>query len=325
MLAVSGIVLGIGIALQDKKISEVGRMELYQSIINGVIVGVLMLAFLPGGLVSGLIGSITSSSGITAACAYPLNVSPSICFAHSYLVGLDSVEFMGHSYPSLLDSVLSLLIPVSSLYGVIATISGLKISMLVISIGFTALAQPVLTQLNYIITALSITLLSLETQGIVLDFVAAVALTVLLPIGIILRTFYFTRRLGGAVLAITIALFAVLPLTYILDAQIVYTYSIGTSAQIGQSISNSTAVQQNVIASIGENVTSTSATSILGEVSSLFKGLTQTVDAIINYVSGLIMEAFIFPIFSLILTIISARELARILGTEVSFGRFDIF
>ncbi|EQD42156.1 hypothetical protein B2A_10463, partial [mine drainage metagenome] len=32
-----------------------------------------------------------------------------------------------------------------------------------------------------------------------------------------------------------------------------------------------------------------------------------------------------FPIFSVILTIISAREFARILGTEVSFGRFDIF
>ncbi|MEM0149601.1 MAG: hypothetical protein QXW10_01755, partial [Candidatus Micrarchaeaceae archaeon] len=278
------------------------------------------------GIVSGLMGSIATNDGIAASCQYPLNINPAICFAHSYLVGLPSVGFEGHNYSSLLSSVLSLLLPVSALYGTIATISGIKISFVLVSIGFTALAQPVLTQLNYIITALSVTMLSLEIQGILLDFIAAVTLSVLLPIGIILRTFYFTRRLGGAILAITIALFAVLPLSYILDAQMISTYSIGSTTAINQSISNSTSVQQDVMASLSsKNLTSISSTSIISEVGGLFSGLTGMVDSLINTVSGLIMEAFIFPIFSIILTTISARELARILGTEVSFGRFDIF
>ncbi len=326
MIAVSGMVLGIGIALQDRKLTEIGKTELYQSLINGAIVGILVVSFLPGGLISGLINSITTSSGISMACPAPLNANQAICFAHNYLVGLYPVEIGGHSYPSLLDSVMSLLLPVSALYGTIAAISGLKVSIVVVSIGFTALAQPVLTQLNYIITALSLTLLSLEIQGILLEFVAAVSLSILLPIGLILRTFYFTRRLGGAILAITIALFAVLPLAYILDTQMMSTYSLSTGVSLNQSIQNSTAVQHSVLASIGvQNLTASSATSIIGEIGGLFSGLTGLVDNLLNTISGLIMEAFLFPIFSIILTIISAREFARILGTEVSFGKFDIF
>ena len=326
MIAVSGIVLGIGIALQDRKLTEIGKTELYQSLINGAIVGILVIFFLPGGIFSGIVNSITASSGISIACPAPLNANQAICFAHNYLVGIYPVEFGGHGYPSLLDSVMSLLLPVSALYGTIAAISGLKVSIVVVSIGFTALAQPVLTQLNYIITALSLTLLSLEIQGILLEFVAAVSLSILLPIGLILRTFYLTRRLGGAILAITIALFAVLPLTYILDTQMMSEYSLSTGASLNQSIQNSTAVQRSVLASISvQNLTASSATSIIGEIGGLFGGLTGLVDNLLNTVSGLIMEAFLFPIFSIILTIISAREFARIMGTEVSFGKFDIF
>jgi hypothetical protein len=103
-------------------------------------------------------------------------------------------------------------------------------------------------------------------------------------------------------------------------------YSLSTGASLNQSIQNSTAVQRSVLASISvQNLTASSATSIIGEIGGLFGGLTGLVDNLLNTVSGLIMEAFLFPIFSIILTIISAREFARIMGTEVSFGKFDIF
>ncbi|EQD40657.1 conserved hypothetical protein, membrane, partial [mine drainage metagenome] len=275
MFAVSGIILGIGIALQDKKITEIGKIELYQSAINGAIVGALVLAFYPGGLISGVMSSITYNAGVSTACSPPLSINPAICFAHNYLVGISPVSFGGSTYPSLLSSVLTLLVPISALYGIIATISGLKVSIVLVSIGFTALAQPVLTQLNYIITALSITLLSLEIQGILLEFVAAISLSILLPVGIILRAFYFTRRLGGAILAISIALFTVLPLSYLLDVQLVSTYSSGSSVALNQSIQNSTRVQQNVLAGLNSaNLTTGSATSVISEIGSLFSGLT---------------------------------------------------
>ena len=49
------------------------------------------------------------------------------------------------------------------------------------------------------------------------------------------------------------------------------------------------------------------------------------IQSIVDYLALLIVEVVFLPLLSIILTIISARELARIMGSEISFGRFDVF
>ena len=54
MVSVAGIIFGIGYSMDDRRLKELGRAELYQAIINGVIVGSLLLAFGTNGIVPSL-------------------------------------------------------------------------------------------------------------------------------------------------------------------------------------------------------------------------------------------------------------------------------
>ncbi len=322
MIAVSGILLGIGIAVGDRKLKEIGRDELYQSIANGIIVGALFTALVPGGMVANLINSLVPSD---VQCSGVMAANYAICFASNFLTGLSPITVNGHAYPTLMDSTLGLLVPAASIYGVVSFIASIKITAVFASFGFGTLLQPVVSILGYMIEALSLTVASLEIQGILLYFVAATSLTILLPIGLVLRSFYFTRRLGGAIIAVTIALFVVFPLTYVMDAQLVSTYSVGTSG-IGAISSTANSLKSNVTGSLlGNNVSTSVLADITTGLSSFVSTVEDDINVFMNGVAMIIVEAFFLPLFSLMLTMVSARELARILGSELSFGKFDMF
>ena len=227
MLSVAGMVLGIGYAVNDRRLKEFGMSEIYQCVMNGVIVGSLIVAFGSGGIVTMLINNSVTSASLGATCSQQLSGNYAICFAYNYLVGLNPVTINGASYPTLIDASLGLLAPVSLLYTGLSVLSSIKLSLGIVSIGFASALNPVLTALNYVIEALTASVIAIEVQGVLLRFIAAVAVPVLLPIGIVLRTFYLTRKLGGAMMAIAIGLFAVLPMSYVLNAELTSTY-VGT-------------------------------------------------------------------------------------------------
>lgn len=324
MIAVSGIIIGIGIAMDERKLKEIGRSELQQAIINGVIVGSLVLAFAPGGLVTDIINSAAAGPS-ASSCSGILATNYAVCFAHQYLVGIIPVSVGNHTEPTLMDSTLAVLTPSVGVYAALSIISSIQINAIFVQIGFSAILKPAIGVLNYVIEALAMTITGLEAQGMLLYFISATATTVLLPIGIVLRTFYFTRRLGGAIIAITIALFAVLPLTYVLDAQLVSTYSQSSTAALNSMLANATSTKSQVTGSLSQNMTSGILTGIANSVSSLFVQIEADISAFASAVAMLVVEAFFLPVFSIILTAISARELARVLGSEISFGKFDIF
>lgn len=324
MIAASGIIIGLGTAIDDRKLKELGRSELYQAIINGVIVGALFVAFSPGGLATGLINSMSANVS-AGSCAGTLSQNYAICFAHNFLVGLSPITVNNRSYPTIMDSALGVLTPAIAIYSIVSFIASIKLSAVVVSVSFNAMLQPVLNLLNYVISAMSMTLASLEVQGILLEFIAGTALPVLLPIGLVLRTFYFTRRLGGAIIAITIALFAVFPLTYVLDAQLVASYSTSNSNVLSSVLANSTQAKANITGSLSANMSDSVLTGLSNGVTALSSYVEQGIGSFSSMVAMIIVEAFLLPAFSIILTVISARELAKIFGSEISFGKFDIF
>jgi hypothetical protein len=57
-------------------------------------------------------------------------------------------------------------------------------------------------------------------------------------------------------------------------------------------------------------------------VSVLVNGFGQVLQGLESYIAVLIVEVFLIPAFSVILTAVSIRELAKLLGTEINFGRF---
>jgi hypothetical protein len=330
MLAVAGIALGLGYAIDDRRLKEFGRSEIYQSIINGVIVGVMIGAFSTGGFFSLMINGIVGNAGAGAACQQSMSGNSAICFAYNYLVGLTPVTINGNSYPTLIDSSIGLLVPVSTLYAGLSLLSSIKLSVGIITIGFSGMLNPIISALDYVVEILTAAIIGIEVQGILLNFISLTAIPVLLPIGIVLRTVYVTRKLGGAIMAIAIGLFAVFPLTYLLDATLVGTYSGSVGSTVSSFINSQISANNNIVSSAAQTTNSTrNAAGIVSYFSNAINALVQGFGAFLSqladYLALIIIEVFFLPIFSLILTAISIRELARILGSEISFGRLYIF
>ena len=324
MLAISGIVLGIGFATDDKRLKEIGRAELQQALINGAIVGLLISAFSSNGFITMLINDITSSVQLEATCQSLMSSNYALCFAYNYLVGTSQVSINGIAYLPLIETALGTLAGVVSVYAGLGIVGAVKLGTGLIGVSLGGMINPVLNQLGYVMGALGASIISIEAQGILLKFVALTAVQILLPVGIILRITYVTRRLGGAIMAIAIGLFAVLPLTYVLNAELVAGYADALNGTTISTFELNTSSVANGMVSSATNFNTTNSTSITAVIDSAMNSLEDLVKQLLNLIAQIVIQVFFLPVFGLILTAISIRELARVLGSEVSFGRFYI-
>jgi hypothetical protein len=280
-----------------------------------------------------LMNSIVDKQSISASCPAFMDSNYAICFAHNYLVGMTPVSINGVSYASLMAVSLPLLISLSVSYSVLGIISSLTFNLSVISISLAGMLTPLLTQLNYLINAIAFAVIGIEAQDILLRFISITAVPVLLPVGIVLRTLYVTRRLGGAIMAIAIGLFCVFPSTYLLNVSLASDYLSTTSSYTANSISASfgkiTDGMKGSVPNLTGTENATVSKSILNSMTSVISGLVGGMQALFvglaNFVAFLMIEIFFLPLFSLILTAISIREFARILGSEISFGKLYMF
>jgi hypothetical protein len=321
MLAISGIVLGIGFATDDKKLKEFGRAELQQALINGAIVGLLISAFSSSGFITMLINNITSSVQLEATCQGFMSGNYALCFAYNYLVGTSQVSIDGVAYLPLIETAFGTLAGIVSVYVGLGLIGAIKLGSGLIGVSLGGMIDPVLSQLGYVIGALGASIVSIEAQGILLKFVALTAVQILLPVGIILRITYITRRLGGAIMAIAIGLFAVLPLTYVLNAELVAGYTSALNSTTVSTFSLNTSKIADGMMSSASSLNVTNSTSVATIFSGAIDSLESMAKQMLDLIAQIVIQVFFLPVFGLILTAISIRELARVLGSEVSFGR----
>jgi hypothetical protein len=328
MLLIGGIILGVGYALDDKKFKDFGKQEIYQSIVNGVILGSLILLFLPNGIISDIVNYAVSSNNASYSCPGFMAQNSGICFAYNYLVGTAQYKFNSISYPSLSEITGSMLASFSALAIFLGIISGTTINLIVVSFSPSSMIMPFLHQVQYIIEILSASLIGIYVQASILSFVAITAISVLLPLGIILRTFFPTRKLGGFIMAVAIALYVVFPLSYLIDATLMQSYYSQYSQNSFQQIEvQAQSLNSQYLGSIPSSVNSTSfnVADISGAASSLLNSLANIMQSLLFLLSGLIVQIFILPVFSIVLTGISIKELSGILGAEASFGKLRIF
>lgn len=324
MIAVGGISLGMGIAANNKRLKEFGRDELNQCLINGLLIGGLVALFVPSGIIPSLIGSIASQNA-TAECQQYLASNYAICFANGYLTG-SGYSFEGSFHSSILSQSTSLIIGLLSLNTIIGLLASLKISILAVSFSLSQVMSPILTEIQFFVKALTTVSISVLVQSSILSAIAASSITVILPAGLILRTFYPTRKVGGFLISAVLGLYVVLPLTYVLNAAIASSYS--------SSLSNSTIVSLSASASSLNSYVVQAASSlnpsnsIVSDMSSYLSTISSQIsgfaEQMMDYVSYFIMAAFILPAFSLVITLISIKELSAILGSEITFNIFDL-
>ncbi len=328
MIAVSGFSLGIGYALNEKKFKEFGKEELYQSIINGILVGALILLFTPSGIIGGMINSLVVVNGTKITCLGYMNSNPSICLSYDYLAGSGDYTFMGKEHQPIFSMVSNTITSLLALNAVVGAISSVKINLEFVQFSFSYVFLPVITEIQYIIKILSTVAISVLVQAAVLSFVAVGALSIMLPLGLILRSFYPTRKLGGFFIAVSIGLYVVLPLSYLFNMAISSSFLQSASSSGIANVTYSAVSVENQLFSSNSYYNSTKENSIIGKISGAVTSLQNNIallfDKIFSAVAYFIVYTFILPAFSLIITGISIRELSELLGSEASFGKFYI-
>ncbi len=85
-----------------------------------------------------------------------------------------------------------------------------------------------------LISALGIGLMEVKAQQILLAISNSYALTLLLPLGILLRCLHFTRKAGGTLIAIALSLYFVLPLATMLSQSMADGFIVGYAQHMGK-------------------------------------------------------------------------------------------
>lgn len=333
-IILSGILFGLGRAFQYKRIESFGIEELIQSIINAAIIGAFAA-------IIELVGSI-SSTIVTPLCQQGNIVSQLICV-------FESINIM-------LFSMFKELIQVHSIVGYYQTIS----------LDFGAFSMSPLQNLSTIMDVLSsqlfvlnalIILVSLNTQIVI--FIGQNALSLLFPIGLVLRTFFATRKVGGFLIALSLGLYIFFP-TFVLifpNPQ----DNANLSREIMANFSNNSFYSTPPILDLNDNyaiaakfdilsgrcnfsnINSTNITNISLNLSpGCFEAYTMynlsntSQNTSLDFSSDLtlitnnnnttiaktLLYSVLAPIFSLIITVVFVKELASILGGEIGIKTF---
>ncbi|MGC8710008.1 MAG: hypothetical protein ACP5RF_00100 [Candidatus Micrarchaeia archaeon] len=329
MLSVSGIILGLGYALEDKKLKEFGKNELYQSIINGMLVGGLLVLFANNGIMTQAINSLIPSN-TSFSCPSYMHINLAICFAYSYLAGATPYTFMGTSHISLLDTTTALLAALFMLSALLGAIASVELNLVFITLSLSYLVKPFISEIQYVISILTTIAVSISAQAFLLMFISLVSTTILLPLGLVLRAFYPTRKLGGFFIAAMLGLYIIFPLSYLFNATLLNAYSANYSiSNINVMVSSASSLKNESFGIINAVNSSQSAESgsvinIESDATNLSSVLGSAINKLLSFISSIIMQVFILPIFSLVITGISIREFSQLLGSEAFFGKFKI-
>ncbi|MEM3791173.1 MAG: hypothetical protein QXL16_00370 [Candidatus Micrarchaeaceae archaeon] len=314
MLIISAIILSLGIAVRNKRLQEFGKEEINQSFINSIILGLMAGLFGPKGASYPLLSSLIPSN-FSYACPYSIENSLS-CFAYDYLIG--SGYLIGNTaFPSLVSILTPLLLSLYALNAAIGLLAGIRIA------GVISLSQafsPLLSSLQYIIKTLNIAEISVMIQGSLIVFTSTVSISLLMPLGLMLRSFYPSRKLGGFLTALSIGLYAVLPLSYILNALVISSYT--SSSPISQVDS----VTQSVNGGIPYSVSSNSIIigTLLSPINYIISEVNTLISSLESFLGYVFLATIVLPVFSLTLTGISVRELSALLGSEPYFDIFEM-
>lgn len=328
-IILAGILVGVGRAFGFKRIEMFGLEELLQSIVNAAIIGSFAA-------IIELVGVI-SSSVVSQTCSQGNAITQLTCT-------LDALSASSFFFMQQLVQVLVLLGYYQSL-----------------SLDFGAFSISPFINLSSVSNALSLQLLttnvlmmlvSLNTQIVV--FVTQNALTLLFPVGLVLRTFFATRKVGGFMIALAVGLYIFYP-TFILvfpnpepevtNATMMMAnftnnsfyatppildlnsnYAIAGKLDIlsgrcnpyNFNITNTTNVSNTTTICDDflqqQNLTSNITQNMTFDFSGDLTLITQRNN---NTLAKSLLYSVIAPVFSLIITIVFVKELTNILGSEI--------
>lgn len=319
-ILLAGILIGVGRAFGYKKVEHFGINELIQSVINAAIIG----AF--AGIIE--LVNVVSSSLVPESCVAGDAIAQLIC-------NLNKVN--------------------GSLFGMfqeLARISELLGYYQSLSLDFTSFAIQPFTNLSGLSSIFTSQLLSLQFIILLVDlntqilyFVAQNALLLLLPLGLVLRTLFATRKLGGFLIALSIGMYILYPSFVLifpspqadidaaaLDLKTFNNNSLyATMPVVDLNDNYAIAGKLDVMSgrcfedeyintspcmNLTANYTNSSTVAppdFSGELTVITQRNSQAISKVLLY-------AVLAPLFSLLITVIFVKELGTLLGAEITLA-----
>jgi hypothetical protein len=330
-IVLAGILIGLGRAMGYERIEQFGIEELVQSVINAAIIGSFAA-------IIELIGAV-SSSLITGVCSTGTVIDQLICT-------------MG-SLNAALFSLFQELIRTLNIIGYYQSIS----------LDFGAFAISPFVNLASVSDALSLQLLSLNAIMMLVElnrqmaiFVGQNALALIFPIGLVLRTFFATRKIGGFLIALALGLYVLYPVFILVFPD--PALSVANSTLVMAGFTNNSYYAAVPVIDLNDNYAIagkmdvlsgrcvdyidyikqmnssnlTNGTNLSSQCSAFMlqqqnltqnqsldmsSDLTMISQSNSSSLARSLLYAVIAPLFSLIITIVFVKELATILGSEI--------
>lgn len=320
-IVLSGIMIGVGRGLGYKKVEHFGVVELIQSVINAAIIGSF----------AAIISLVSTISSDLVEDGEGSVVTHLISLLNDVSSGLFSLFQEAVKATELVSFYQTLSLDFGSFS--ISPFSGL---------------MPTLGTIALQVLALQLVMFLIELNIQVLHFIEQNALALIFPLGLILRSFFATRKLGGFLIALSLGLFILYPSfimifpTPLEDVNQTLTtfeqfnnnsfYSTMPvvdmndnhaiagkidimSGRCHQNVSENSSCQQ-VLEDFGMTDINESEVDFSGELTLMSSGLTTAISKSALY-------SVVAPIFSLIITIVFVREVSSVVGGEITLGIFS--
>jgi hypothetical protein len=315
----AGLLIGLGRAFSYKRIENFGVEELVQSVVNAAIIG----AF------AGIIELINAVSS---------NVVSETCGA-------------GDAIAQLICTIKNAELSLFSMFGELSQLSQTLGYYQSLSLDFTSYSIQPFANLSGLSDILLSQLLSLEVLLVLLNlnleiltFIAQNALLLLFPVGLVLRTFFATRKLGGFLISLSLGLYILYPSFILvfpdpsedldaaaLDMASINNNSIYASAPV-LDLNDNYAIAGKLDLMSGkcfrppfsESETCGNLTSeygITGNKTVDFSGdLTVISQMNAQAISKVTLYSVFAPLFSLLITIVFVKEVGMLLGSEIGIA-----
>ena len=303
-ILIGGMLFGVGLGFGVRRLRLLGAEEIGQGIISAAMLGCLVSFAL-------LLQSTFSSLPLASPPSCPQIPFPQSSPHAYYACNLAALELSQRELASLLFRA-------SDITGFA---SSLQLSLGVVS------AQPFFALQSYseqlsgasslLYSASALSFLELELS----NFIQISALTVFLPAGLLFRTFFATRKLGAAAMAIAIAAYAVYPLLF------TYTFSVSNAQNELASASQDASSFDSKFASLPllELDETSAVKEKMDELSSGDFGAQAQplLPSAMRALALSLADLAIYPLLALAVSIVAAFELYRLLSAPIFLPYFS--
>lgn len=312
-IVLAGILIGVGRAFAYKRIEYFGIEELVQSVINAAIIGAFAV-------IIELVNSISAS------------VVEEVCGTGTVLEQLVCVM---QNTSSALFSLFRETVTLTNTLGYYQSLS-LDFSFLSIEPFANLSSMSMIFSMQILLIQFLIIFVDLNVQ--VLNFIGENALLLLLPIGLVFRTFFVTRKLGGFLIGLAIGAYLLYP-SFIMIFPDPQTDVLNATANVSE-FNNKSFYATIPIIDLNDNRALAEKLDVMSgrcfdSNSSFCLNATENVTredvdfvgdlTVVSQKNGIaiskvLLYLVIAPLFSLIITVIFVREMTRVLGGEIGIG-----